>query len=267
MGLSLQTFPSTEQAKAALEANRASRYLGGGTLLVRSANEGEVSFSTFVRSTDPALTSIEISAGSARLGASLTMSAIIGARALAVVSPAARAVGGPAIRNMATIGGNLYAPAPYGDFTVALLALDATLEIDGNDIPIGAFLAGRDDTYARSIVRAVRFAIPSSDQFRFLKVSRVKPKGVSVLSICAVLEEQDGLITSARIAYGCMADRPMRAAEVEAALAGKPRSQQGIADALALATKGTAPITDAIASAWYRSEVLPVHLGRLLLTA
>jgi hypothetical protein len=28
---------------------------------------------------------------------------------------------------------------------------------------------------------------------------------------------------------------------------------------------GTAPITDPIASAWYRSEVLPVHFRRLLL--
>ncbi|TIT44995.1 MAG: xanthine dehydrogenase family protein subunit M, partial [Mesorhizobium sp.] len=27
----------------------------------------------------------------------------------------------------------------------------------------------------------------------------------------------------------------------------------------------TSPVTDPIASAWYRNEVLPVHLGRLLL--
>ena len=34
---------------------------------------------------------------------------------------------------------------------------------------------------------------------------------------------------------------------------------------LAVARDGTSPATDPIASAWYRNEVLPVHLGRLLL--
>ena len=34
---------------------------------------------------------------------------------------------------------------------------------------------------------------------------------------------------------------------------------------LAVALEGVSPITDAIASGWYRGEVLPVHLGRLLL--
>lgn len=264
MGLSLQTFSSTADATAALAADRTSRYLGGGTLLVRHVNEGDVSFSGLVRSTDPTLTAMDVVADRARLGASVTMSAILGNPALAALAPAARAVGGPAIRNMATIGGNLYAPAPYGDFATALLALDATIDIDGIDVSIGEFLAGRDGRYARSLVRSVGLAIPAGAQFRFLKVSRVKPKGVSVLTIAAVLDEQDGVIASARVAYGCMADRPMRASAVEAALAGKPRTQQGIAAALAVACEGTKPITDALASAWYRNEVLPVHLARLL---
>ena len=33
------------------------------------------------------------------------------------------------IRQMATIGGNLFAQTPYGDFTVALLALDAQVMV------------------------------------------------------------------------------------------------------------------------------------------
>jgi CO/xanthine dehydrogenase FAD-binding subunit len=63
-----------------------------------------------------------------------------------------------------------------------------------------------------------------------------------------------------------MADRPVRAKAAEKALLGKSLDQNGIAAALAAATEGIAPITDPIASAWYRAEVLPVHLGRLLLT-
>ncbi|WP_027057831.1 FAD binding domain-containing protein [Mesorhizobium loti] len=264
MALALQTFPTVKDANAALKA-AGTRYLGGGTLVVRAANEGDVSVSGLVRSTEPVLSAIAVSGGMARIGASVTMAAIARHPELGALAKAVRAVGGPAIRNMATIGGNLFAPAPYGDFAVALLALDATVSTDNGELPIETFLAGRNDS--RAIVTSVSFTLPKAGTFRFLKVSRVKPKGVSVLSIAAVLEQAaDGTISSARIALGCMADRPMRARAAEKALLGKTLDRDGIAPALAAATEGTAPITDPIASAWYRAEVLPVHLGRLLLT-
>ena len=40
-----------------------------------------------------------------------------------------------------------------------------------------------------------------------------------------------------------------------------------IAPSLAVAADGTSPADDAIASAWWRREILPVHLRRLLLGA
>jgi CO/xanthine dehydrogenase FAD-binding subunit len=233
--------------------------------VVRAANEGDVSVSGLVRSTDPTLSAVTVAGGKVRIGASVTMAAIARHPDLGALAKAARAVGGPAIRNMATVGGNLFAPAPYGDFAVALLALDATVGTEDGETPIGTFLAGRDGS--RAIVTSISFTLPKADSFRFLKVSRVKPKGVSVLSIAAVLEQAaDGTVSSARIALGCMADRPIRAGAAEKALRGKALDQNGIAATLAAATEGIAPITDPIASAWYRAEVLPVHLGRLLLS-
>lgn len=263
MALALQTFATVKDANAALKS-AGTRYLGGGTLVVRAANEGDVSVSGLVRSTDPALSAIEITGGKVRIGASVTMAAIARHSELGTIARAARAVGGPAIRNMASVGGNLFATTPYGDFTVALLALDATVSTDDGEMPIETFLAGRDSN--RAIVTSIGFTLPKADGFRFLKVSRVKPKGVSVLSIAAVLERAaDGIVSSARIALGCMADRPMRAVAAEKALVGRVLTKDGIAPALAVANEGTSPATDPIASAWYRNEVLPVHLGRLLL--
>ena len=46
----------------------------------------------------------------------------------------------------------------------------------------------------------------------------------------------------------------------------KALTEEGIAGAVAAIGEGTAPITDPIASAWYRGEVLPVHFARLLLS-
>ncbi len=260
MPLALKTCSTISEAGAALK-EAGTRYLGGGTLVVRAANEGDVSVSMLVRSTDPALSTISIDGGWATIGASVTMSAVARHPALQVIAKAARAVGGPAIRNMATVGGNLFAAAPYGDFAVALLALDATIHTTDGDIGIDEFLAGRDSR----VVSGISFDVPPAGKFRFVKVSRVKPKGVSVLSIAALVESAGGKINGARIALGCMADRPIRASAAEKALAGATLTEEGVAPAVAAIGEGTRPLTDAIASAWYRGEVLPVHFRRLLL--
>lgn len=260
MPLALKTYPTLAEAGAAMK-DAGARYLGGGTLVVRAANEGDISLSTFVRSTDPTLSTITVEGGKAMIGASVTMSAISGHPGLSAISKAAKAVGGPAIRNMASVGGNLFAQSPYGDFAVALLALDAAVHTTAGDLGIEEFLAGRDG----KVVASVSFAVPSAEKFRFLKVTRVKPKGVSVLSIAAVIDMDGGTVKSARVALGCMADRPIRAKAAEKALVGATLSEGGVAKAVAAVREGTSPITDAIASAWYRAEVLPVHFRRLLL--
>ncbi|TIT84560.1 MAG: xanthine dehydrogenase family protein subunit M, partial [Mesorhizobium sp.] len=71
MSLALQTFPTVKDANAALQAS-GTRYLGGGTLVVRAANEGDISVSSLVRVTEPSLSQITVSGGRARLGASVT---------------------------------------------------------------------------------------------------------------------------------------------------------------------------------------------------
>ncbi|TIT72811.1 MAG: xanthine dehydrogenase family protein subunit M, partial [Mesorhizobium sp.] len=66
MPLALQTFSSVKDALSALQA-AGTRYLGGGTLVVRAANEGDVSVSSLVRVTDPGLSQIAVSGGKVRL--------------------------------------------------------------------------------------------------------------------------------------------------------------------------------------------------------
>ncbi len=263
MPLSINTYPTVSEAGAELAADSA-RYLGGGTLVVRAANEGDLSFDTLVRSSDPLLRRIESFGDQVRIGASVTMSSIARRADLAEISPAARSVGGPAIRNMATVGGNLFAPSPYGDFTVALLALGAQVETEAGSMDLDAFLAIREKF--KAIVSGVRFGLPRIGAFRFAKVSRIKPKGVSVLSIGALIEvDAGGAVTGARIALGCMADRPIRAKLAEDALVGRTLTEDGIAKAVEAVSHGIRPPTDPIASEWYRREVLPVHFRRLLL--
>jgi xanthine dehydrogenase small subunit len=269
MTVAVKTFARLVDAAGALSSERGARFLGGGTLVMRAVNEADPSIQTIVRSTDPGLLHIALSSGRIELGAGVTMAAILAERELAFLHPVARAVGGPAVREAATVGGNLFAPSPYGDFATALLALDATVMFAGGlsqrELPLDEFLGRRER--GSSLVSGLAFKRPAADTFRFAKVTRVHPKGISVLSIAAQLPLASGRVTGARIAYGAMGQTPIRAKAAERALEGRALDIAGIAPALAVAVDGTSPADDAIASAWWRREILPVHLRRLLLGA
>lgn len=231
---------------------------------MRALNEGDQSIGMIVRTSDPALSSIKSQGDRVTIGAGVTMRQIMASRELDFLHDAARAVGGPAIRNMATIGGNLFAPHPYGDLTTALLVADATVAIAGGysarEMPLLDLLRDRE-RQPTPLVASISVRRPRDPTgLRFLKVTRVKPKGISILSIAAVTSGR-----STKVAYNGMAEAPMRALAVERALEGKSLDAAGIAPALSVAAEGASPFDDAIASAWYRREVLPVHLKRLLL--
>lgn len=195
------------------------------------------------------------------------MAALLAERELAFLHPVARVIGGPAVRTAATVGGNLFAPNPYGDFAAALLALDATATLAAGlgqrEVPLEELLGRRDRGV--SLVSSVAFKRPVAGTFRFVKVTRVHPKGVSVLSIAAQLPLTSGRVNGARIAYGAMSRTPVRARAAERALEGRSLDAAAVAPALAMAGEGTAPADDAIASAWWRRAILPVYLRRLLL--
>jgi CO/xanthine dehydrogenase FAD-binding subunit len=265
----VKTFARLADAAGALSSERRACFLGGGTLVMRAVNEADPAIETIVRSTDPSLLHISVSSGRVALGAGVTMAAILAERELVFLHPVARAVGSPAVREAATVGGNLFAPSPYGDFAAVLLALDATVMLAGGygqrELPLEEFLRRRDRGV--SLVSSVSFKRPATEAFRFAKVTRIHPKGLSVLSIAAQLPLVSGRVVGARIAYGAMDRTPVRAKAAERALEGRSLDAAAIVPALAVAADGTSPTDNAIASAWWRREILPVHLRRLLLGA
>jgi CO/xanthine dehydrogenase FAD-binding subunit len=268
MPVTVKTFTSSSEAAAALSADRSARYLGGGTLVMRALNEGEVSISTVVRANDRALARIDASGPRVTLGAGVTFAKILAERDLAFLHAAARSIGGPAVRNMGTVGGNLFAPSPYGDFAVALLALDATVAVQGGfgarDVPMDEFLQSREHQ-AGTLVLSVSCMRPAATEaFRYRKIARIKPKGGSVITLAAYLPISGGRIAGARIALGSMAPTQIRARAAERALEGRPLDTATINAAAAAVTEGTSPTDDALGSAWYRREIIGVHLRRLL---
>ncbi len=265
MTLTVETYETLAEAARALDGGGDARFLGGGTLVMRAVNYGDQSFSRIVRVRQGAPRRIAGSGERLEIGAGATMADVLASRDAEFLHPVARQIGGPAVRNMGTVGGNLFAEHPYGDFAVALLALDGRARMaDGREAPVEQILRERRTA---GLVESVSVARPRPGTFRWRKVSRVKPKGVSVMSMAAWLPGAPGRITDARVAYGAMGPTPLRATAVERALEGASLDESGIARALAAATEGLDPPTDPLASAWYRREVAPVHLKRMLLEA
>jgi CO/xanthine dehydrogenase FAD-binding subunit len=268
MPVTVKTFATSGEAAAALSSEREARYLGGGTLVMRALNEGDLSLSTVVRATDRALAHLDIASSRITIGAGITFARVLAERELTFLHAVAGSIGGPAVRNMGTVGGNLFAPTPFGDFAVALLALDATVSVQGGygarDVPIEEFLAGRD-RQPGGLVLSISFQRPSSsDAFRYRKIARIKPKGGSVVTLAAHLPISGGRVVGARIALGAMAVTAVRAKAAERALEGRALDVASVAAAVAAAAEGTSPANDSLASAWYRREVVGVHLRRLL---
>ena len=268
MPVTVKTFASSGEAAAALSSDRGARYLGGGTLVMRALNEGDISISTIVRAHDQALTRVDASGPRVMIGAGVTFTRILAERELAFLHAPARSIGGPAVRNMGTVGGNLFAPNPFGDFTVALLALDATVSVQGGfgarDVGIEEFLQSRE-RQTGTLVLSVSCQKPlSPDAFRFRKIARIKPKGGSVVTLAAHVPVSSGRVLGARIALGSMAPTQIRAKAAERALEGRPLDASSINAAASAAIEGTSPADNALASGWYRREIVGVHLKRLL---
>jgi CO/xanthine dehydrogenase FAD-binding subunit len=269
MTISLYAAKTPREACAHLARSAQATAIAGGTLVMNALNTSDIATASLVDLDGLGLRRIKINGTQVTFGAMTTMADIIAHARLGFLAPVARAIGGPAVRNMATIGGNLHAESPYGDFGVALLALDAKVTIETarqkKTMALEDFYKQRGRLGAH-VLTAVTCKIPPRGSFAFVKAIRRHPVSAAVLSIAAVLPLKNGKLVEPRIAYGAMAPTPVRAKPVEAALAGKPLDTATIAKAVALAGQGTTPETDAYASAWYRREVLPVHLARLLAT-
>lgn len=262
MTVTVETYASLAEAARAMAGGDA-LYLAGGTLVMRAVNAGEAP-RRIVRSTDRALREIVPAGDAVRLGAGVTMAEVLAHRDLAFLHAAARQVGGPQVRTMGTVGGNLFAPHPYGDLAVALLALGARVVMAGQSgaRPLADLLRDRART---GLVAAIECPRPRDPRaFGFLKVSRVHPRGASVIAVAAHLPREGGRIRGARIAYGGMGPAPLQAAAAERALEGQGLDQATIDRVAAVASQGIDPPNDSLASSWYRREVAGVHLRRLL---
>lgn len=187
-------------------------------------------------------------------------------------------IGGPQVRNVATIGGNVAHALPAGDGTIALLALDAEVRIASRtgesrwEPLIDIFTGPGEVTFDRENELLVGFRFSKKKQREASAFHRVmRPQGVAIaiLNMAAWVKlESGGSIADVRIACGPAGPRPFRGYQTEAVLQGSlfddstfDQARQVLAGEVSLRTSRHRATKD------YREQLLPVLLREVLDTA
>jgi xanthine dehydrogenase small subunit len=173
-----------------------------------------------------------------------------------------RRIGGNQVRNMGTIGGNVANGSPIGDSPPALIAAGASLGLrlgsEQRTIPLEDFFIdyGKQDRRPGEFVEYIVLPKPEpGTQYRCYKISKRFDQDISAACGAFQLRLDGDIVADIRIAFGGMAATPKRAAATEAALTGKPWTEESIEAALAAMEQDYTPLTDWRASAWYRMAV------------
>lgn len=211
------------------------------------------------------------------VGALCTFADVLDSRLLCRVAPllvqAARTVGGPQIRNMGTLGGNMGTASPAGDSIPALFALDAVVHVASisgeRSIAVRDFFTGpgRTSLGPGELITHVRFAPqPPGERCTFEKLGLRAAHAISLVSAAVrlLVDDDVGAVRSARVALGAVAPTVIRVDEAERALEGGAGSLvERVARAMRAAREKARPITDIRASAQYRRAMS----GNLVLRA
>lgn len=130
-------------------------------------------------------------------------------------------MGNPAIRNTATVGGNIVNAAKVADSLPLFYALDATIVLKSIQadriLSIKDFIFGRykTDRYENEIIYEV--IIPKEDftGFKYKKIGSRKSSILSKLSVFLVYKKAHGKIVDLRVSIGAVNDTPIRSEEAE----------------------------------------------------
>ena len=198
---------------------------------------------------------------SLRIGAAVTITNLM--QAIRPISASLHQLlsryGSPQVRNAATIGGNIANGSPIGDGSPALIAMGARLVLRRADerrtVNLEDFFIAyqQQDRRPGEFVESIELP-KAQDRLRCYKLSKRFDQDISAVCGCFNLEQEAGVITQARIAFGGMAATPARARKTEAALCGQPWSLETFQQASSAMAEDFTPLSDMRASAGYRAQ-------------
>ncbi len=187
-----------------------------------------------------------------------------------LLAQAASTVADPAVRHRGTLGGSIAHADPAGDLPAVILALNATIvaagpggqrEIAASDFFVDYLTTALDPGEVLTGIRVPKLG--SDWGYRYEKFHRTAQAWATV-GVAALVRRSNGDVAEARVGLTNMGSVPLRAAAVEAALAGAQASSESLRAAAQSAAEGTQPPADLHGAPDYRRHLARVLTGRAL---
>ena len=208
--------------------------LAGGTDLILDLDQGRhppihtIVDITSVREMLP----IEIRGNELFIGASVSHTHIVESELVVhhaqALAEACGLIGGPQVRNIATLGGNVAHALPAADGTIALMALNTQVEVasqKGNRrMPISEIFLGPGKSALSQNELLVGFYLPLKNKNQASAFKRImRPQGVAlpIINMAIWLLRDKDRIADMRIAVGPGGPKPWRGLKCESYLCGK----------------------------------------------
>lgn len=268
---------SIKEAFAFFAKHKKSVILAGGTDLIGNLKEGVVSPGSVID-----IKGISKFSGIAykettrvlEIGSLITFSQLIKSGVIRTHFPLivemAGTVATTAIRNRATMAGNICSAVPCMDSGPVLSVYEANIKTSGpgcnHTIPVSKFFKGPRKTAVKGseIVTAISIIPPPVKHAGcFVKLGRYKGEDLAQASV-AVLALANNQY---RVSFGSVAPVPVRAKRIEKLMNGYPLNDNMIRWAKELIPKEISPITDIRASKEYRLHMCQVMFERAIKAA
>jgi CO/xanthine dehydrogenase FAD-binding subunit len=188
----------------------------------------------------PELNEISIEGDQFKLGAAVTFSHAIKNPILQRVAPflveACKTIGGPAVRNCGTFGGNVSNAAACADSLPSLVCLEAVAHLRSTkgerQLKVEDLVTGPHQTQIEpgELLTHFTFKVPPENaRSCFIKIGRRKAQSISRLSIAVIgTVDAAGMVDYIRVCPGAAVATPVRFPKVEDVLLGKKPDKETI---------------------------------------
>lgn len=273
--------PTTiEEALALLSKNNGkAKVIAGGTNVMLQARNMAINPEYLVDITNiPGLEYITLDGQGLRIGALSTIRALETSSELKkrypIIPQAANQLGSVAIRNIATLGGNLCNALPSAETAQAMMALQAKAKIIGpsgtRELPIVDFFKGVGKTVLKPNELLIEIKVPKPPPNTFGVYIKHSPRGTIDLAIVNItvlitFEADKRTCKAASIVLGAVAPTPLKAKKAENILKNQKIDEKLIGLAAQLAAEEAHPRADSIrGSAEYKKEMVKVLVARAI---
>jgi len=186
------------------------------------------------------------------------------------LSQAAAQVGDVQVRNRGTIGGVLAHSDPQADYPGVVLALDATLVVQGSKgertIAVSDYFTGLWETALGDDELLTEVRIPTdSANANSCYLKFPQPASRYPYVGCAVaMDSKAGSCSDLRVGFSGVGETAFRDSGIEDALRGNTLNESAIASASAKAADGRSVLSDVFVSEEYRRAMAQVYVKRAL---